>query len=225
MPASRHCCSVPGSASAVNATIEGLSEKTIIAVTHRLASVVHADNIFVMAEGRVTEYGTHPQLIALGGLYARLWQEQGGFQIGRDGTAAVSAERLSAIPFFSRVKPSHLRALADRFISEQFEPNEIIVNEGDSGDKFYAVVRGQVDVIRGLDGPSPERIAVLEDGDVFGEIALLQGVARTASVRSRGHCLLLSLSRADFLELVEREPELAEAVRAVAAARLHANAT
>jgi ATP-binding cassette subfamily B protein len=216
----------PQTEAAVNETIEGLSDQhTIIAVTHRLASVVNADCIFVMADGQVAEFGGHQDLLELGGLYARLWQEQGGFKISQDGrTAAVSAKRLAAIPFFSQVRDSHLRELAARFVSEQYNSGDIIVREGDSGDKFYTVVRGQVDVVRGIDAASPERIAVLQDGDFFGEIALLRGVARTASVRSRGNCLLLSLSRADFLELVEREPELAMTIQATASARLQANA-
>ncbi|MHB8619882.1 MAG: ABC transporter transmembrane domain-containing protein [Chloroflexota bacterium] len=216
----------PQTEAAINATLEGLSnEHTIIAVTHRLASVVQYDRIYVMADGHVAEHGSHTELLRLGGLYTRLWQEQAGFKISRDGrTAAVSSARLAAIPFFSRVSDSHLKTLADRFVSEQYDPNEIIMREGDSGDKFYTVVRGQVDIIRGLEGASPQRVAALQDGDFFGEIALLRGVRRTASVRSRGNCLLLSLSREDFLDLVAHEPELATAIEATAAARIEANA-
>ncbi len=47
--------------------------KTVLVITHRLASVVHADQVVVMANGRVQGCGSHQQLLAQGGLYARLW--------------------------------------------------------------------------------------------------------------------------------------------------------
>ena len=69
----------PGTELAINETLSRISEgRTIISVTHRLASVVDADLIVVCDEGRVVELGTHQSLSSAGGTYAELWQKQNG---------------------------------------------------------------------------------------------------------------------------------------------------
>ena len=53
-----------------------VAEKTVIVIAHRLHSIMSADNIIVLEDGRVAESGTHEQLLAAGGIYANLWAEQ-----------------------------------------------------------------------------------------------------------------------------------------------------
>ncbi len=58
--------------------------KTVLAVAHRLSTISHMDRIAVLDAGRVAEVGTHDELLALGGLYARYWSRQSGGFIGTD---------------------------------------------------------------------------------------------------------------------------------------------
>jgi ATP-binding cassette subfamily B multidrug efflux pump len=59
--------------------------KTVIAIAHRLSTIARMDRLVVMDKGQVVETGTHGELIAHGGLYARLWQRQtGGFVAADD---------------------------------------------------------------------------------------------------------------------------------------------
>jgi ATP-binding cassette subfamily B multidrug efflux pump len=83
--------------SEVEAAIQGslyrlMEGKTVLAIAHRLSTIAAMDRLIVMDHGRIVEEGTHQQLLALGGIYARLWAHQsGGFLGEEDDEAAVAA--------------------------------------------------------------------------------------------------------------------------------------
>jgi ABC-type multidrug transport system fused ATPase/permease subunit len=58
--------------------------KTVIAIAHRLSTIASMDRIVVLDKGRIAEMGTPDELLAMGGLYARLWKRQTGGYIGND---------------------------------------------------------------------------------------------------------------------------------------------
>jgi ATP-binding cassette subfamily B protein len=63
--------------------------KTVLAIAHRLSTIAEMDRIIVLDQGHIVEQGTHPQLLALGGLYARYWNRQSGGFIGVDDKEAA----------------------------------------------------------------------------------------------------------------------------------------
>jgi ATP-binding cassette subfamily B protein len=195
---------------AVNQTLRRLAnDRTVISVTHRLASVVEADCVFVFNEGRLVEQGQHKELLSLEKLYAGLWQKQAGFVVDDDGDRiTVTVARLRAIPLLSQLNDDALSKLIPRFDSERFGEKRVIVQEGDPGDKFYLIVRGKLEVYKDTEHGTRERLAVLSDGDFFGEIALLSNQQRNASVGTLTPSVLLSLSRKAFLEILADAPEL-----------------
>jgi ATP-binding cassette subfamily B multidrug efflux pump len=70
---------------AIQESLDTLMEgKTVIAIAHRLSTIARMDRLVVMEQGKVVEIGTHAELIAKGGLYARLWQHQTGGFMGVD---------------------------------------------------------------------------------------------------------------------------------------------
>ncbi len=207
----------PGTESAINTTLARLARgRTCISVTHRLAGAAAADMIFVFDRGRVVESGSHTELLAREGLTAAsLWQKQQGFEVSGDGSSAtIKPERLAEIPLLSTLSPTRLKEVAPMFRSETFRTGDDIVVEGDASGSFYIVVRGRVEVLQ-----RNARVAVLEDGDYFGEIALLTGSPRIATVRALAVCTCIALDKESFDAILLRSPGLKEQISLVAADR------
>ncbi len=211
----------PETESAINQTIEQLAlERTVMIVTHRLASVTFVDHIVVMDQGQVKEQGRHEELLARGGLYQQLWQMQAGFVVSGDGHhAEVSGERLRAISLFRDVDINALEALADCFVSRSYQPGQSIYAQGDAGDKFYIVVRGTVSISTlGAMGQAI-RLADLQDGDYFGEVEMVNKGQRTTTVEARTPSLVLALDAAHFHSMVDELGALSRVVTQMALGR------
>lgn len=119
----------PGTEAAVNATLQRLSQaRTVIAVTHRLASVVDADCIFVLQAGRLVQAGNHHELLQQEGLYAQLWQKQNSFEISADGRqATVQAAYLRHVTLFADLDLATLATLARRFSPEYVTEGQTVM--------------------------------------------------------------------------------------------------
>jgi CRP-like cAMP-binding protein len=91
---------------------------------------------------------------------------------------------------------------------EHFEAGEVILQQGDFGDKVYFIDAGQVEVLQEQPGEAPQRVAVLEPGAYFGETALLTDMPRNATVRTLTAVETTVIARGDFLALVSSFPEL-----------------
>lgn len=215
----------PMSEAAVEATLaEETRGMTVVTVTHRLGPVADSDRIFVVDQGRLVEQGAHVELLARGGLYARLWQKQNGFSISVDGDrASVEPARLRSLPVLAMLSPSLLEELASLFVTELHPAGRDVVREGDRSSGFYIIVRGKVAVLRHGSAAEALRLAVLDDGDYFGEIAPLRRVPRTATLRTLTPCMLLKLEQQHFLDLLDRVPGVRAEVEATMAERLEAH--
>ncbi len=91
---------------------------------------------------------------------------------------------------------------------ERVRSGEMIIRQGEQGDKFYIVKSGQVEVLIIRQGEPDLMAARLSRGDYFGEIALIKNVPRTASVKAVADCSLLVLERNDFEALMSKKVDL-----------------
>jgi ATP-binding cassette subfamily B protein len=199
----------PHTEAAINATLGRLAHgRTTISVTHRLSSVVHADRIYVFDRGALLEQGTHTELLQRGGLYAQLWREQSGGAAVKALDAGVEASRLQRIPLFAQLEPDLLATTAKRLSIERYAAGDVIITQGEIGDKLYLIVRGQVEVLAADAGGRQRLMAVLWSGDHFGEMALMWDMPRTATVRARTAVELYSLNKEDFNTLLATVPGL-----------------
>jgi ABC-type bacteriocin/lantibiotic exporter with double-glycine peptidase domain/CRP-like cAMP-binding protein len=104
------------------------------------------------------------------------------------------------------------RGLIDRFDELELAEGEDAVRQGEDADALYLVKDGRLGVwITGADG-AQERVRTLHAGELFGELALVLGVARSATVRAESPVALLRLSDAHFRELMSESPEFAARV-------------
>jgi len=99
-------------------------------------------------------------------------------------------------------------ARSDALAPMRFGAGEIIIRAGDPGNRFYIITTGEVEVVRHDADGREERVARLGPGQYFGEIALLTGVRRTATIRATVDTTVLSMARQHFSTLVEHMPDL-----------------
>jgi CRP-like cAMP-binding protein len=111
---------------------------------------------------------------------------------------------LSAVPLFEGLSRRHLRRLAGLSEVADYMAGHSIVREGEPGDAFYVVLAGQGTVTAG-----GKRLRRVLPGDHFGEISLLDGGPRSATVSSETPMTLLVLERPRFLQAMREEPEVA----------------
>ncbi|HTS93354.1 MAG TPA: cyclic nucleotide-binding domain-containing protein [Stellaceae bacterium] len=92
------------------------------------------------------------------------------------------------------------------------EPDDVLFRAGDPGDALYIVARGKVRVLAGDASHGERLLAELGEGQALGEMALLSGGIRTATVRAAEPTDLLRIDKADFSSLIDADPRMAEAV-------------
>jgi CRP/FNR family cyclic AMP-dependent transcriptional regulator len=108
---------------------------------------------------------------------------------------------------FAELRPEELDRLATYMRVVQYPANTVLFRKGDPGTNMMVVVRGHVQISTRSDEGKEFVLNLIDRGDVFGEIALLDGGARTAEAVTLDDCELLVLERRDFLPFLERHPD------------------
>ncbi len=126
-----------------------------------------------------------------------------------DNIHLIQTEALRAIchaDFFSGIGLMEQKMLADKSIGAHCAANEIIIEQGEIGDKLYIIVSGQMLVsIKDLK-VGHKKINILGPGDIFGEIAILRKIPRTARVSAITACKFLSINAHDFFDAYQHFP-------------------
>ena len=117
-------------------------------------------------------------------------------------------ELLSQVPLFRELDQRDRSLLAGRAQRRRVRSKTVVVEQGSDGATVYAVLRGRLKVQRAR-GADTTLLDVLGPGQVFGEIALLTGGKRNASVIALEPCELLTIDRRDLSYLLEKRPHLA----------------
>ena len=111
---------------------------------------------------------------------------------------------LLTTPMFENLDPVEIREILHIVETQKFGPGDVIFKEGDPGDAWYAVYKGEVEVVK-ESGHGGDRIRSLGEGACFGEIAVLDGSARSATIRAKSDVTVLRIPRDAFNQLIEEE--------------------
>ncbi len=118
-------------------------------------------------------------------------------------------EILGNASLFSELSRRDLNRLANATITRAYKKGDTIVKEGENAVAFYLITKGRVNVMRGGDGSSQTALASLGPGEFFGEMAILDSYARSASVVAAEDTECLVLSRWDFVAELRSNPFIA----------------
>jgi len=116
---------------------------------------------------------------------------------------------LDNVSLFEGLEPKALVALAQQLLSRKLPKNTIVISEGDATDALYVVVNGRVKVFVSNDEGREITLCTQGPGEYFGELALLDGDGRSASVMTMEPCEFAVIERRAFLECLAAYPSMA----------------
>ena len=144
--------------------------------------------------------------------------------VGDATTAVLHAERyIEELKDIERVFPEAPRDVVARTASRMriltFPPGSVVIREGEPSDRFFVIAKGQAVVAQRDAGGAERELGTLGPGDYFGEVGLLSGHARNATVRAKTSLEVLALDDDAFRALVESSQATSEQIGRVAKAR------
>ena len=132
----------------------------------------------------------------------------------------MTTNLLARIPFFTDLPAEELDRIMAQLEIVNLKSGEILFREGDAGENMYIVVSGNLEILM---APGTDNELILNrvlEGEYIGEMSLVTGAPRTASVRAHGDVVLLSMSRIQLMELLQSHPQLASTMVNVLSHRL-----
>ena len=114
---------------------------------------------------------------------------------------------LRNVELFQTLSAEELYPVAEIAITESYGPGDVIVSQGDAAEDLYAVLDGECEILK--DGAV---VSTIGEGEAFGELSVLDGEPRGATVRAKTQAELLRIARSEFEALLDESPELAKGV-------------
>ena len=118
-------------------------------------------------------------------------------------------EEINLLP---QISSDDLEQLSKVFPTSQIKAGDDIVRQGDVGDVFYIVIEGQVGVVQREKGHQENEVVQLGPGNFFGEMSILGGGTRMATVRALTNCHLLAIPREQFAMIERQFPQLQQLI-------------
>jgi len=131
----------------------------------------------------------------------------GGFD-ERDADLLRTVQALKRFELFKSLDTPVLKRLANRTTKVELDAGQVIIQEGDLGERLYLVDRGEVEVLRTDEEGEEIQLATIGRGSCFGEMSLLTGEPISATVKATNRIIMYTLEKSDFEGLLLQAPEL-----------------
>jgi len=134
-----------------------------------------------------------------------IWKNIFSERIVREGSLE---QILSKVPAFSGLSARELKEVAAIVHKREYRAGEPVFAQGDPGLGMYIIQEGEVSISISGKEDGDRELAVLTDGDFFGELALIDESPRSANARCKTDCILIGFFRPDLFELIEKKNQL-----------------
>jgi CRP-like cAMP-binding protein len=122
---------------------------------------------------------------------------------------SLDAELLRQTDLFTGLTPDELGKITGISIKEVHQPGDIIFEEGQHGEKFYLIMKGEVRISKMIPGVGEEALVILKHGQYFGEMSLIDDMPRSAHAIANKPTDLLVIERGDLEKLLSQDKEMA----------------
>lgn len=123
------------------------------------------------------------------------------------------ADSLKRVPILATLKETHLTMLAKLATTRTFSKGKVIIKQGDPGAGLFVILEGTVEVtVQPKSGGSEVKVNTLKEGEFFGEMALIDGFPRSATITTLTDTKVVELGRWVFLDAMRREPTIGVAL-------------
>src|SRR4029079_12306778 len=119
--------------------------------------------------------------------------------------------QIRQLGLFATLRPRELRVIDGLLHEREYLQGGVVCDEGEEAQALCVVLRGRLLICRQGE-PATGRIAEIPPGALFGELALLEGIPRTAQARALEHSVVVALSRADFNGLIDTHAGIASKI-------------
>jgi cAMP-dependent protein kinase regulator len=136
---------------------------------------------------------------------------------------ASSAGKRARIPIFSQLSGEELLSMVEHLELKVFQRGEVIIQEGQSSGFMFAIVEGSVEVVQQLETGGERTVALMSEGDLFGEMALVSDGPRRSTARAYERTLALELTRAEVEQLIHKHPSVGQVLQTFKRERLLSN--
>jgi len=134
----------------------------------------------------------------------------------------IDAVSLRRFPLFRDFAELDIAGLVETVTTREYDRHQFIVRQDDPGETFFILVEGSVSVCRIAQDARETILAILKEGDFFGEMAMFDSSLRSASIKTLTRVKVGAIRQGDFLVMLDRNPQIGRALVIALSERLRA---